>query len=207
MGDDQVPQFSDSVKEFDMYRFNVNGMTSGHCTSAVEKAIKSIDPQAEISTDIEHAEVTVRSQGNEAASEVDASALLFPATLRAIGFNPDSPEARGIKFSLTLRRSFHYAIPGQTADNRAVRPSVALAVFRQVLECTAHFLEFARLELKLRDMLKRKTFDVGARTTPVAPERNQFIHLRHRKPEIPCAPDEAQGLHILVRVIPVSSFS
>ena len=46
-----------------MYRFNVNGMTCGHCTSAVEKAIKSIDPQAEISTDIEHAEVTVRSEG------------------------------------------------------------------------------------------------------------------------------------------------
>ena len=48
-----------------MYRFNVNGMTCGHCTSAIEKAIKSIDPQAEVSTDIEHAEVTVRSQGNE----------------------------------------------------------------------------------------------------------------------------------------------
>ena len=49
-----------------MYRFNVNGMPYGHCTSAVEKAIKSIDPQAEVSTDIEHAEVTVRSQVNEA---------------------------------------------------------------------------------------------------------------------------------------------
>ena len=117
-------------------------------------------PSARLGTIISTLPGNHSGQGKDAASEVDASALLFPATLRAIGFNPDSPEARGIKFSLTLRRSFHYAIPGQTADNRAVRPSVALAVFRQVLECTAHFLEFARLELKLRDMLKRKTFDV-----------------------------------------------
>lgn len=49
-----------------MYRFKATGMTCGHCTSAIEKAIKTIDPQAEVSTDIESAEVTVRSQADEA---------------------------------------------------------------------------------------------------------------------------------------------
>ncbi|MFL1455035.1 heavy-metal-associated domain-containing protein [Marinobacter sp. GN3S48] len=49
-----------------MYRFEVSGMTCGHCTSAIEKAIKTIDPQAEVSTDIENSEITVRSQADEA---------------------------------------------------------------------------------------------------------------------------------------------
>lgn len=48
-----------------MYRFEVFGMTCGHCISAIDKAIKSIDPQAEVSTDLKSAEITVRSQADE----------------------------------------------------------------------------------------------------------------------------------------------
>jgi len=49
-----------------MYRFKVTGMTCGHCTSIIEKAIKTIDAQADVSADIGNAEITVRSQVDEA---------------------------------------------------------------------------------------------------------------------------------------------
>jgi copper chaperone len=31
--------------------FNVQGMTCGHCERAVEQAVKSVDPQAEVKVD------------------------------------------------------------------------------------------------------------------------------------------------------------
>ena len=34
-----------------MTSFNVPGMSCGHCTSAIEKAIKAIDPTARVSCD------------------------------------------------------------------------------------------------------------------------------------------------------------
>ena len=35
-----------------MTSFNVPGMSCGHCTSAIEKAIKAIDPTAMVSFDL-----------------------------------------------------------------------------------------------------------------------------------------------------------
>jgi copper chaperone len=35
-----------------MVRFNVEGMTCGHCVQAVTKAIKALDPQADVQVDL-----------------------------------------------------------------------------------------------------------------------------------------------------------
>lgn len=49
-----------------MLRFKVADMTCGHCASVIDRAVKSVDPQAEISADIRNGEVTVRSSADEA---------------------------------------------------------------------------------------------------------------------------------------------
>jgi len=40
-------------------------MTCGHCASAITKAVKDVDPQAEVSVDLARSEVTVRSTVEE----------------------------------------------------------------------------------------------------------------------------------------------
>ena len=42
--------------------FNVQGMTCGHCERAVVQAIKTVDPQAEVSIDRPVGKVEVQSQ-------------------------------------------------------------------------------------------------------------------------------------------------
>lgn len=42
--------------------FNVTGMTCGHCEKAVTRAIKQIDPQAEVKIDRSQNRVEVQSQ-------------------------------------------------------------------------------------------------------------------------------------------------
>lgn len=54
-----------------MHQFKVIGMSCGHCVSAIEKAVKDIDPQAQVSADIENGKVTVNSDV-ELASISDA---------------------------------------------------------------------------------------------------------------------------------------
>jgi len=49
-----------------MLRFNVTGMSCGHCTAAIEQAIKALDPQAEVATDIKLAQVSVQSTATAA---------------------------------------------------------------------------------------------------------------------------------------------
>ena len=49
-----------------MLRFNVTGMSCGHCTAAIEQAIKALDPQAEVATDIKLARVSVQSTATAA---------------------------------------------------------------------------------------------------------------------------------------------
>lgn len=44
-----------------MYRFKVAKMTCGHCAGSIEKAVKGVDPGAEVSIDLRSREVTVRS--------------------------------------------------------------------------------------------------------------------------------------------------
>jgi len=48
-------------------KFNVSGMTCGHCEKAVDRAIKRVDPQAEVRIDRASNRVTVESsQAREA---------------------------------------------------------------------------------------------------------------------------------------------
>ena len=42
--------------------FNVTGMTCGHCEKAVTRAIKQVDPQAEVKIDRSQNKVEVQSQ-------------------------------------------------------------------------------------------------------------------------------------------------
>ncbi len=44
-----------------MHHLKVTGMSCGHCVAAIEKAVKSLDSQAEVAANIEKGEVTVSS--------------------------------------------------------------------------------------------------------------------------------------------------
>ncbi|MFZ9253999.1 MAG: heavy-metal-associated domain-containing protein [Hylemonella sp.] len=52
--------------------FEVSGMTCGHCEKAVTRAIKQVDPQAEVLIDRSHNTVQVQSQQ---AREILAKAI------------------------------------------------------------------------------------------------------------------------------------
>ncbi|MBV1788088.1 cation transporter [Marinobacterium sp. D7] len=43
------------------HHLKVTGMSCGHCVSAIEKAVKSLDPQAEVTADLATGKVTVNS--------------------------------------------------------------------------------------------------------------------------------------------------
>src|SRR5690606_4443120 len=57
----------------------------------------------------------------------------------------------------------------QLLDDRAVRPAVAVAVARQVLQGLGHLLQFRRLALQPLDMAQRDALDVGAGAVAIAP--------------------------------------
>lgn len=44
-----------------MHHIKVTGMTCGHCVAAIEKAVKGLDPQADVAADLAKGEVTVKS--------------------------------------------------------------------------------------------------------------------------------------------------
>ncbi|SIQ23398.1 heavy-metal-associated domain-containing protein [Marinobacterium stanieri] len=50
-----------------MHHLKVTGMSCGHCVSAIEKAVKALDSQAEVSADVATGEVTVKSETEFAA--------------------------------------------------------------------------------------------------------------------------------------------
>lgn len=56
-----------SSEEIDMTRLNVPGMSCGHCTAAIEKAIKAIDPAAIVSCHLGTHDVEVESFVSERA--------------------------------------------------------------------------------------------------------------------------------------------
>ncbi len=55
-----------------MQRYKIEDMTCGHCASTVEKAIRGVDPKADINVDLRTKEVTV---GTVADRAVIAQAL------------------------------------------------------------------------------------------------------------------------------------
>jgi copper chaperone len=65
--------------EFEMFRYSVPDMTCGHCAQAIETAVKSLDPRAEVAVDLTSKEVTVRSEADEAR---------VAGTIRDAGYEP-----------------------------------------------------------------------------------------------------------------------
>lgn len=47
--------------------FQVQGMSCGHCVGAVTRAVKALDPQAEVKVDLASGRVEVQSQQDRAA--------------------------------------------------------------------------------------------------------------------------------------------
>lgn len=45
-----------------MLRYQVEGMSCGHCVQAVTGAVKTLDPQADVTVDLAAKAVSVRSQ-------------------------------------------------------------------------------------------------------------------------------------------------
>lgn len=69
-----------------MIELNVNDMTCGHCTDTVTRAIKSVDPRAEVQVDL--ASKRVRVQGRAAEDRLiralnDAGYPALPASAPA----------------------------------------------------------------------------------------------------------------------------
>ncbi len=60
-----------------MHRFKVAKMSCGHCASAITRAVKGVDPQAEVSVDLARREVTVDSGAEE---------ILIAGAIRSAGY-------------------------------------------------------------------------------------------------------------------------
>jgi len=66
-----------------MNSLNVPGMSCSHCTAAIEKAIKAIDPAAEVSCDLETHNVDVDSTVSESALATAIREAGYEVTLPA----------------------------------------------------------------------------------------------------------------------------
>lgn len=57
---------SQALRENTMYRFQVEGMSCGHCVSAIGRAIAVEDPQAKVSVDLASQSVVIASDAGMA---------------------------------------------------------------------------------------------------------------------------------------------
>lgn len=63
-----------------MLTLNVPDMTCGHCVSVVTKAVKSVDPDAAVTTDLSAQTVTVESAAAAAVLQSALEKAGYPAT-------------------------------------------------------------------------------------------------------------------------------
>lgn len=61
-------------------KFNVPDMSCGHCTAAIDKAVKAIDPAADVSSDLPSRTVTVISAQDAATVQAALRDAGYPAT-------------------------------------------------------------------------------------------------------------------------------
>lgn len=54
-------------------------MQCGHCAQSIHEAVKSVDPQAEVTIDLARKEVTIRTEADEAR---------IAGTIREAGYEP-----------------------------------------------------------------------------------------------------------------------
>ena len=57
--------------------FNIPSMSCGHCAGAVTKAVRAIDPQAEVTVDLTTKKVTVQTSGDRKAAHPNSHASAF----------------------------------------------------------------------------------------------------------------------------------
>lgn len=62
-----------------MHRFHVADMTCGHCVQKVSQAVKGVDPDASLQTDLPSHSVTIKSK---------AASSRFLSAIQAAGFTP-----------------------------------------------------------------------------------------------------------------------
>lgn len=62
-----------------MLRYQVDGMTCGHCVQAVTKAVKAADPAAEVSVDLPTRKVEVKTSADRSH---------VAAAIREAGYTP-----------------------------------------------------------------------------------------------------------------------
>ncbi len=71
-----------------MFSFDVPAMNCGSCTSAITKAIQSVDPTAKVSTDVPQRRVTV-------VTDADESTLIKVISEAGYEARPGGAEATG----------------------------------------------------------------------------------------------------------------
>lgn len=60
-----------------MYKFEVNDMTCGHCASTVDKAVRTVDPGAQVTIDLTAHHVEIQS---------DKPASVFATAIKDAGY-------------------------------------------------------------------------------------------------------------------------
>jgi copper chaperone len=60
-----------------MHRYSIPSMTCGYCAGTIDRAVKTVDPKAEVSVDLKARGVSVRSGAEEAE---------IAAAIRAAGY-------------------------------------------------------------------------------------------------------------------------
>ena len=58
-----------------MHRYSIPSMTCGHCAGTIDRAVKAVDPKADVIIDLKAREVSIRS----AAAEADIGAAIRSA--------------------------------------------------------------------------------------------------------------------------------
>lgn len=58
-----------------MHRYSIPSMTCGHCAGTIDRAVKAVDPKADVTIDLKTREVSIRS----AAPEADIGAAIHSA--------------------------------------------------------------------------------------------------------------------------------
>ncbi|PDT10218.1 heavy-metal-associated domain-containing protein [Rhizobium sp. M1] len=67
-----------------MYEFEIQNMTCGHCASTVEKAIKTADPEASASIDLEARTAKVETKNDPAAINAAIEKAGYPSRFKHV---------------------------------------------------------------------------------------------------------------------------
>src|SRR5690554_5287322 len=80
-------------------------------------------------------------------------------------------------------RVLHRRLAGKVVEDRTIRPVVAMAGLRQMLEGACHRLQLRDARLQLCDMALGDCLHFGAGAALVVPEADELLDTRDRKAE------------------------